>query len=82
MLESVKLALRISTNAFDDEISDLIDAALLDLGVAGVDNALIHDKMADTVCVDLASQMIFPDRETMIDYKEKMHAEKVAREAY
>jgi hypothetical protein len=36
MLESVKLALRISTNAFDDEISDLIDAALLDLGVAGV----------------------------------------------
>ena len=36
MLESVKLALRISTNAFDDEISDLISAALLDLGVAGV----------------------------------------------
>ena len=36
MLESVKLALRISTNAFDDEISDLILAAQLDLGVAGV----------------------------------------------
>lgn len=36
MLESVKLALRITTTAFDGQILDLIDAALLDLGVAGV----------------------------------------------
>lgn len=36
MLEKVKLALRIVTNAFDDELNDLIDAAQLDLGVAGV----------------------------------------------
>ena len=36
MLEMVKLALRIVTDAFDAEISMLIDAALLDLGVAGV----------------------------------------------
>lgn len=36
MLEAVKMALRISTNAFDDEISALIAAAQLDLGVAGV----------------------------------------------
>lgn len=36
LLASVKLALRISTTAFDSEISDLISAALLDLGVAGV----------------------------------------------
>ena len=32
-----KLAARITTSAFDDQISDLLDAALLDLGVAGVD---------------------------------------------
>ena len=32
----VKMALRISTDAFDDEINDLIDACLLDLGIAGV----------------------------------------------
>lgn len=38
MLESVKLALRITTNAFDDEIQDLIDAALADLGIAGITN--------------------------------------------
>lgn len=36
MLDKVKLALRISTAAFDAEISDLIAAALADLGLAGV----------------------------------------------
>lgn len=36
MLEKVKLALRIATNAFDDELTDLIGAAQLDLGIAGV----------------------------------------------
>lgn len=37
MLTAVKLALRISTNAYDDEIQALIDAAYLDLWIAGVD---------------------------------------------
>lgn len=36
MLEKVKLALRMKTTAFDDEINDLIAAALADLGIAGV----------------------------------------------
>lgn len=36
MLELVKLALRISTTAYDDELILLINAALLDLGIAGV----------------------------------------------
>lgn len=36
ILAAVKLSLRITTTAFDSEISDLIDAALLDLGIAGV----------------------------------------------
>lgn len=36
MLEAAKLALRIVTDAFDDEIIDLLNAALEDLGVAGV----------------------------------------------
>lgn len=39
MLEKVKLALRITTDAFDEEINDLIAAAQADLGIAGV-NAL------------------------------------------
>jgi hypothetical protein len=35
-LDDVKLALRLTTQAYDNELTDLIDAALLDLGVAGV----------------------------------------------
>jgi hypothetical protein len=36
MLEKVKLALRITTEAFDSELTTLINAAKLDLGIAGV----------------------------------------------
>lgn len=36
MLDKVKLALRITTDAFDDELNDLIKAAKADLGIAGV----------------------------------------------
>ena len=36
MLEKVKLALRITTDAFNDELIDLIEAAQLDLDIAGV----------------------------------------------
>ena len=41
MLTAVKLALRITTNAYDDEIQALIDAAYLDLGIAGVDTTTL-----------------------------------------
>lgn len=37
-LAAVKLALRVTTTAFDAEINGLIDAALLDMGLAGVTN--------------------------------------------
>lgn len=43
--ESVKLALRITTDAFDNEITDLINAALLDMGVAGVTNDSTADPL-------------------------------------
>ncbi len=36
MLNKVKMALRITTTAYDDELMDLIEAAQLDLGIAGV----------------------------------------------
>lgn len=35
-LDKVKLALRITTDAFDSELTDLIEAAKQDLGIAGV----------------------------------------------
>ena len=43
MLEDVKLALRITTDAFDSELSDLILAAQIDLGVAGVTSVSFED---------------------------------------
>lgn len=42
MLDKVKTALRIVTDAFDDELTDLIAAAELDLGIAGV---VVPDEM-------------------------------------
>lgn len=45
MIEKVKLALRITTTAFDSEIKDLISAALADLGIAGVENAVETDPL-------------------------------------
>lgn len=35
-LAAVKLAMAITVNSYDGELSDLIDAAFLDLGIAGV----------------------------------------------
>lgn len=36
ILSAVKMALRISTNAFDMQLQDLVEAAKIDLGIAGV----------------------------------------------
>lgn len=38
ILPKVKLSLRIVNDAFDGEITDLIEAAIVDLGIAGVKN--------------------------------------------
>jgi uncharacterized RDD family membrane protein YckC len=35
----------------------------------------IHDKLAGTVTVDLASQMIFDSPEALLEYKKRIHAE-------
>lgn len=46
LLELVKLALRITTEAFDEEIALLISAAQTDLGIAGV----VLPSSMDDVC--------------------------------
>lgn len=45
-------------------------------------NALIHDLIACTVAVDLASQMIFRSEQEMLDYKKRIAAERAARQDY
>lgn len=45
MLTACKLAMGITVSAYDDEITDLIGAAKLDLGIAGVDSAQTTDAL-------------------------------------
>lgn len=45
-------------------------------------NALIHDVLASTVAVDLASQQIFEDIEDRDNYIKAVHAERAARADY
>lgn len=51
MLSRVKLALRITTNAFDDEITGLISAALKDLGLVGIEQSLLVDGTNDELII-------------------------------
>lgn len=45
-------------------------------------HALLHDTLAGTVAVDLASQRIFEDREKLLEYKKALHAEEVSKSTY
>ena len=45
-------------------------------------NSAIHDLLANTVTVDLASQMIFDTESDLIAYKNRIHAESAARAEY
>ena len=68
-----------------------LPGTLLILGLALVNGCLflftyahtpIHDLLAGTVVVDLPSQRIFPTREDMIAFKERMAAEKAAEKTF
>lgn len=45
MLNKIKLALRISTDSFDEELRDLIDACKVDLKLSGVTNVNEDDSL-------------------------------------
>jgi hypothetical protein len=51
MLEKVKLALRITTNAYDTELNGYIAAAQLDLGIAGVEIPEQLDAIVETAII-------------------------------
>lgn len=46
MLDKVKMALRIKTDAYNDELNDLVAAAKQDLGIAGV---IVPDEYVEIV---------------------------------
>lgn len=52
MLDKVKLALLISSEDFDEELTDLIGAAVTDLNIAGVDdNTVVSDDPTDKLII-------------------------------
>ena len=50
-LDKVKMGLRISTTAYDEELADLITAAKLDLGIAGVVLPTELDEICDRAVI-------------------------------
>lgn len=46
------------------------------------ERTLIHDIMAQTVVIDISSQMIFDTPEALLEYKQKVQAEKASRAEY
>lgn len=51
MLAKVKIALRITTDAYDTDIQGLIDAAMLDLGIAGVVLPCVLDAICERAVI-------------------------------
>lgn len=48
-LTDVKTALRVKTTAYDDEIASLMDSAVQDLGIAGVEFETVDDIVATAI---------------------------------
>lgn len=48
LIDDVKMALRVTTTAYDNELNDLIESAKKDLGIAGVEVPETDDKIVNT----------------------------------
>lgn len=51
LVNAAKLAARITTTAFDTQINSLLDAAMLDMGVAGVEVPETLDALVETAAI-------------------------------
>lgn len=67
LLEKVRKALRISTTDFDDEITDIMNACLLDLGIAGINE---NDTTNELIirAVTTYTKLHFGDLDQLGDY--------------
>ena len=50
--------------------------------IATKNNCFIHDVLANTVVVDLQSQMVFANAQELISYKEEVHKEQAEKKEY
>ena len=90
MLELVKMALRITTDAFDEELNMLIEAAFLDLTTAGVNlftAATSDDLVKMAVCTYCKLNFGVPDdadrlADRLANYCQTLTASIVARIAF
>ena len=62
-------------------LGGLLVAQILIMAISS-NNSLIHDLLAGTVVVDVASQMIFRTPQDLIDYKKKLSREQSNRQNY
>lgn len=76
-LAKIKTALRITETDFDDELSDMMEAALADLGIAGVDgaNAVITNALTRQAVITYC-RMNFGDPDRYEDLKRSYDEQK------
>lgn len=62
----------------------LLGIVILQFGlmISSPTNAMIHDALAQTVTIDLSSQMIFGSEDELMDYKQRQHQDMVRRQKY
>lgn len=62
-------------------LAGLVLAQFISVAVSPT-NALLHDRLANTVVVDMESQMIFDTEDDLIEYTKRLHAEKASKQVY
>lgn len=67
ILEKVRKALRISTKDFDDEIIDIINACVKDLGIAGITETSTTNELIIRAIITY-SKLHFGDLDQLGDY--------------
>lgn len=66
MLDKVKIALRITTTAYDTELTSLINAALKDMGIAGVNS--FESTTTDQLIITAVTTYVKMNFGTVSDY--------------
>ena len=78
MLDEVKMALRVTTTAYDDELNGLIESAKLDLKIAGVETDSLDDVIKTAIKTYCKLNFGTPNSATY-DYLKKSYDEQKAQ---
>lgn len=78
MLNEVKMALRVTTTAYDDELNGLIESAKLDLKIAGVKTNSLDDVIKTAIKTYCKLNFGTPNSATY-DYLKKSYDEQKAQ---